>query len=153
MRTQRSRGILLVAVAVAVTAGVMADASAAQSPQAPSIKLAPCEPIPSVDGKDSFMAYCAVCHGADAKGGGPAAAALSTKVPDLTTLAQRQGGKFNPLAVQDAIAGTSKVPAAHGSSTMPIWGPAFRTAEVDRARAMLRVQNLAEYIRSLQQGT
>ena len=150
MRNRWSRGVVSFAVALAVVTGVTA-LSSAPGLQSPGIKLAPCAPIASVDGNDSFVAYCAVCHGADAKGKGPAAPALSTAVPDLTTLARRQGGKFNALAVQDAIVGTGKGPSAHGTTTMPIWGPAFRAAEPDRARATLRVQNLAGYIGSLQQ--
>ena len=151
MRTPWSRGAVPFVVAIALVTGLAALGAVASAPQPSSIKLAPCEPIPSVDGKDSFAAYCAVCHGADGKGRGPAVTALSVPVPDLTTLAQRQGGKFNALAVQDAIVGAGKVPAAHGTATMPIWGPAFHASEPDKARATLRVQNLAGYIGSLQQ--
>jgi mono/diheme cytochrome c family protein len=151
MRIPWSRGVVPLAAALAVVTGMTARGSSAPQPQPPTIKLTPCESIASVDGKDAFAAYCAVCHGADGRGKGPAASALKTPVPDLTTLAQRQGGKYNALAVQDAIVGAGKVPVAHGTTTMPMWGPAFHAAEPDRARATLRVQNLAQYIGSLQQ--
>ena len=151
MRTPWSRGLVPFAAALALVVGLTALGASAPESQPSSIKLAPCEAIPSVDGKDSFAAYCAVCHGTDGKGRGPAVTALSTAVPDLTTLSRRQGGKFNALAVQDAIVGAGKVPAAHGTATMPVWGPAFHASEPDRARATLRVQNLASYIGSLQQ--
>jgi cytochrome c len=141
--------VITLAAVFAVVTGVAVE-SGAPATQSPAIKLTPCEPIASVDGKDAFAAYCAVCHGADGKGRGPAASALSSVVPDLTTLAQRQGGTFNALAVQDAILGAGKVPAAHGTTTMPIWGPAFHAAEPDKARATLRVQNLAKYIGTMQ---
>jgi len=40
--------------------------------------------IYSVKGADLFRAHCAPCHGEDAKGRGPLASALKSKVPDLT---------------------------------------------------------------------
>jgi mono/diheme cytochrome c family protein len=151
MRTNWSRrGVGLLAVLLAVALGVAVRASSAQAPQAPTIKTVPCESIASVEGKDSFGAYCAACHGADGKGSGPAAPALKMPVPDLTTLAQRQGGKYNAIAVEHAITGMGKVPPSHGTATMPIWGPVFRSAEFDKARNTLRVQNLAGYIGTLQ---
>src|SRR6516225_5684036 len=45
-------------------------------------------------GKQTYTHYCASCHGADARGNGPAAVVLKTSPPDLTTLAKRHGGKF-----------------------------------------------------------
>jgi mono/diheme cytochrome c family protein len=100
------------------------------------------------------MAYCAVCHGKDAKGGGPAAAAMKLPVPDLTTLAGRNGGKFNYFAVEDIIRGTGKDPTkAHGTEDMPVWGPVFTAAISDTASRTLRIKNLVTYIQSIQQGT
>jgi mono/diheme cytochrome c family protein len=141
----------MLAVPLTVALGVAARGSSAQAPPAPTLKTAPCESIPSVEGKDSYTAYCAVCHGVDGKGNGPAAAALKVPPADLTTLAQRQGGKYNVIAVQDAISGRSKVPPGHGTTTMPIWGPLFRSADSSQERNRLRIHNLAKYIESLQQ--
>jgi mono/diheme cytochrome c family protein len=45
----------------------------------PTIKHVPLTPTSPVSGKEMFATYCAVCHGADGKGGGPAAAALKTQ--------------------------------------------------------------------------
>ena len=42
----------------------------------PTIKKVPAQAINSVEGKDNYQEYCAVCHGTDAKGNGPAAPAL-----------------------------------------------------------------------------
>ncbi|MBZ5572099.1 MAG: cytochrome c [Acidobacteriia bacterium] len=44
-------------------------------------------------GQQMYSAYCAVCHGNDGKGGGPAAEALKVPPPDLTVLARKNGGK------------------------------------------------------------
>jgi Cytochrome c len=45
-------------------------------------------------GKREFQRSCATCHGVDATGNGPAAAALLVKPADLTQLAKRHGGVF-----------------------------------------------------------
>jgi hypothetical protein len=52
--------------------------------------------IRSTRGADLFRAYCASCHGRDAKGHGPAAPALKATVPDLTVLAKNNGGRSCP---------------------------------------------------------
>jgi hypothetical protein len=33
---------------------------------------------------------------------------------------------------------------------MPVWGPIFKSVDADQTRATLRIQNLVEYIGSLQ---
>lgn len=122
--------------------------TAAQQPAAPTINRGQFNAIVSVEGKNNFAAYCAVCHGLDGKGGGPAVPALKVPVPDLTTMAKRYG-KFDELAVQNLISGVSKAPPAHGSMEMPIWGPLFRSQGSDQV-ALLRVRNLTAHIGTLQ---
>jgi len=106
--------------------------------------------IHSVEGPDLFHSYCASCHGASGKGGGPAAPALKAKVPDLTLLARRNGGEFPAAYVRDLITG-DKVPAAHGSREMPIWGPIFHQIETDVDRGNVRIENLVKYLESIQE--
>jgi mono/diheme cytochrome c family protein len=138
-----------VLVASAVTVGAAAQTPAGQNP-APTVKSAVAIPIISMEGGDNFSAYCAVCHGADAKGNGPAAPAMKVPVPDLTTIALRNKGKFNSIAVQAIIKGTHKLPTpAHGIETMPIWGEVFRGS--DAAATRLRIGNLVKYLESIQQ--
>lgn len=96
-----------------------------------------------------FRAYCASCHGADAKGNGPAAAALKTKVPDLTILSKNNGGEFPSAHVRKMIMGDDVV-ATHGSREMPIWGPVFHQIEWDVDRGYLRLENLVKYLESIQ---
>jgi mono/diheme cytochrome c family protein len=97
-----------------------------------------------------YVNYCAVCHGTEGKGNGPAADALKTPPSDLTVLSKNNGGMYPALKVASAIRGDSSV-AAHGTKEMPIWGKLFRTisgghqSEVDQ-----RVANLVTYIKSLQ---
>ena len=97
-----------------------------------------------------FEAYCAVCHGKDAKGGGPAAAALKTPPADLTTLAQRNGGKFPSMKVMSILRGQAGV-AAHGNQEMPVWGPVFWTmSQGHPSEVQQRVTNLTRYLESVQ---
>jgi mono/diheme cytochrome c family protein len=101
-------------------------------------------------GPDLYQRYCAVCHGKDGKGGGPAAAALKASPTDLTQLAKSNGGKFPLGAVRQSLGGGSSTPA-HGSEEMPIWGPVFRAMSPDENIAKLRVDNLLRYLESIQQ--
>jgi mono/diheme cytochrome c family protein len=105
--------------------------------------------IRSVEGPDLFRAYCASCHGVAAKGTGPAAPALKAKVPDLTLLARNNRGQFPAAHVREVIMG-DKVVAAHGSREMPIWGPIFHQIESDVDRGNVRLENLVEYLESIQ---
>lgn len=105
--------------------------------------------IRSLDGRDLFRAYCASCHGADAKGAGPVAPALKAKTPDLTLLASSNRGKFPRERVRQTITGDLVV-ASHGSREMPIWGPVFHQIEEDVDRGNVRVENLVKYLESIQ---
>lgn len=93
--------------------------------------------------------YCAVCHGKDGKGGGPAAPALKKTPGDLTTLSQRNDGKFPGPAVAQSINGEQSV-TAHGSKDMPVWGELFRQTGQNESEVHLRVANLTRYIEGLQ---
>jgi|SRR5579862_1421585 len=100
-------------------------------------------------GVDLYQRYCAVCHGKDGKGGGPAAAALKAAPIDLTQLSLKNSGKFPVGSVRQLLGGGSSVPA-HGSQEMPIWGPVFRAMNPNESIAKLRVDNLVRYLESIQ---
>jgi mono/diheme cytochrome c family protein len=104
----------------------------------------------TVDGPTLFQAHCAVCHGKDAAGKGPAASALRKPVPDLTRIAQRSGGQFPLEQVERTIAGEVVPSPAHGSREMPIWGPVFSQIEWDQDLGKIRIYNLAKYLETLQ---
>lgn len=116
---------------------------------AQTVKREPARPIASAEGVDMYNAYCAVCHGKDGKGGGPAASAMKTPVPDLTLLAKKNNGKFAATTVENTILGKSKM-AAHGDQDMPVWGPVFRATSSSDGMATLRSANLVKYIETLQ---
>ena len=143
-------GVVLVACGSAAYA--QARSTDATQPAAPKVTTAPCDPIQSIEGKENFRAYCAVCHGTDAKGNGPAALAMKTPVPDLTTMAKRHGGTFDFAAAEYIIRGTGKMATpAHGTSEMPVWGTAFAPPLANPATSSLRIKNLVRYIETLQQ--
>jgi mono/diheme cytochrome c family protein len=131
----------------AVVAGVALSVPAAAGAQ--KIERKPAQPIASVEGVDTFRAYCAVCHGADAKGNGPAAKALSKAPADLTTIAKRHGA-FSQSDVESTILGSSEM-ISHGTREMPIWGPVFRAVSGnDPSFAKLRLANVVSYLKSIQ---
>src|SRR5512144_687959 len=72
-------------------------------------------------GEQEFSRNCAVCHGNDGHGNGPAAPALRTPPADLTRIAERRGGKFPDAEIAAKIDGRFEV-IAHGSREMPVWG-------------------------------
>ena len=108
--------------------------------------------IPSLAGKDLFVAYCASCHGEDARGRGPVAPELKSKVPDLTQITSGNRGVFPRERVRDTIDGTQR-PVAHGTREMPVWGPFFSRIEVDTDFGKVRIDNLVRYLESLQEPT
>ena len=111
----------------------------------------PNRPARPVDGAKIFQYYCASCHGADARGHGPAAPALRHSTPDLTVISQRNGGKFPYQQVKDVIAGKGPAPLAHGNREMPIWGPVFHQVESDQDWGVVRLEAITKYIASIQQ--
>ena len=105
----------------------------------------PVSPLPMTSaacGEEMFQVYCSSCHGRDAKGGSG---------PNLTTLAKRNNGKFPALMVRETIRGETRVDE-HGPKDMPAWGVAFRyVGSGSRLEIDVRINNLTEYIRSLQE--
>jgi mono/diheme cytochrome c family protein len=105
--------------------------------------------IASIEGRELYQTYCAVCHGKEAKGDGPMAGVLKASPPDLTRIAARNGWVFPLTRVQQIIAGELQV-SAHGTREMPLWGPVFSQVARDRDLGRVRVYNLAKYLEQLQ---
>jgi mono/diheme cytochrome c family protein len=105
--------------------------------------------VPS--GRQMFKEYCAACHGANAKGRGPASASLRVPPADLTTLSRRHGGAFPEEYVTHVLRFGPGL-SAHGSSEMPVWGPIFQDVEhYNEAAVRQRIKNLCEYLESIQE--
>ena len=81
------------------------------------IKHVPVKPTSAASGQEMYTAYCAVCHGKDGTGNGPAAEALKVPPTNLTSLAKNNGGKYPSLKVAASIRGESQTPA-HGTADL-----------------------------------
>jgi len=140
--------ITIAVILVAISAFVVAQQVAA--PASTTVKHVPITNTPSDSGKEMFKTYCAVCHGTDGKGKGPAASAMKTAPTDLTTLAQKSGGKYPSAHVASVIRGQATLPS-HGSQDMPVWGPLFSSiSQGHEGQVQQRTANLVEYVETLQ---
>jgi len=106
--------------------------------------------IDSIQGPNLFKAYCAVCHGPNAKGDGPMAKSLKTAPSDLTRITTRNNGMFPLAKIRRIIAGEDALGAGHGTKEMPVWGPIFSQVAWDQDLGRVRVDNLARYLETLQ---
>ena len=139
-----------VAVALAMLFSFAIAQQAAPAQNAPAVKHVPIKNTSPNDGKSMFENYCAVCHGKDGKGTGPAASALKAPPTDLTALAKSAGGKYPAPHVASVIRGQATT-TAHGSQDMPIWGPLFSSiSQGHEAQVQQRITNLVDYVGTLQ---
>jgi len=130
---------------------VLASITMAAAQEAkPEVKHDAAAQTSPASGKEMFLSYCASCHGKDAKGDGPAAAALKERPADLTVLAKLNGGKYPMNKVTSVLRGqTNLVP--HGDQEMPVWGRVFWTLSGGSEGIVTqRIANLNRYIESLQ---
>jgi len=110
-------------------------------------------------GKMEYEGACAVCHGTSGRGGGPMAAQLKSRMPDLTVLARNNNGVFPFDRVYQIIDGRQAV-ESHGTREMPVWGRAFRMQSSlyfdgsvphdSESSARSRILALTEYLYRLQ---
>ena len=113
------------------------------------VKKVPARATTAVAGKDLFRQYCAVCHGQDAKGAGPAADALKKSPTDLTQISRRNNGKFPEERILANLKGDAGV-TAHGSADMPVWGPVFNNMTPNLNTAQDRIYALLNYVEEIQ---
>jgi mono/diheme cytochrome c family protein len=114
-----------------------------------TLQQRPVSPVEA--GRAVFAAYCAACHGSDARGGGPMSTELRREVPDLTKFALRNGGMFPSVRVSRIIDGRDV--RSHGSTEMPIWGDAFRNTPGGSTPEAIadRIAALTSYLEAIQQ--
>lgn len=122
--------------------------------------VAACAQVPSqrdvslMSGGEMYQSFCASCHGVTAVGNGPVAPLIKINVPDLTRIAQRDGGEFPTEDVRRTIDGRFDRPA-HGARDMPVWGWRLYSSTrsddaAERARVDGLINRLVDYLRSIQ---
>jgi len=121
----------------------------AANAQEKTVKKVPAKPTTAMSGKELFHEYCAVCHGQDAKGAGPAADALKKSPGDLTQLNRKNNGKFPEQSVLATLKGEGGV-TAHGSQDMPVWGSIFNNMSSNLNQGQDRIYALLNYVEEVQ---
>lgn len=102
-------------------------------------------------GEADYRHYCASCHGLDGKGRGTW---NGTRVPDLTQLRRKNGGKFPFEDVYRVVDGRSKLPWHQRRPDMPFWGQVFQEEETEPAaktKVEARIAAIVDYIRGFQE--
>ncbi len=109
-------------------------------------------------GRFEFDNNCASCHGALGRGDGEVGRTLKQPVPDLTTLASRNGGAFPAERVRRVIDGRDEL-KGHWGRAMPLWGLQYSSQAAEFYKGLAidpeafvkqRVDALVEHVRSLQ---
>jgi len=109
-------------------------------------------------GAREYKNSCQVCHGATGKGDGPFTEIMTVPIPDLTTIAHRNGGRFPIEEILKIIDGRVEI-RGHGFP-MPVWGTRFKAEAEDNlerwdvATELLvrsRILELAFYLHSIQE--
>jgi mono/diheme cytochrome c family protein len=140
---------MLKSLLVTAVAALLA-ASLSFADQSQSKVVIPVNKTSPTDGKQMYTNYCAPCHGVDGKGNGPAASSLKARPTNLTELQKDNQGKFPDTHIVAILQFGANVPA-HGSATMPIWGPILGTMNQQNAQEkQLRISNLSRYLESIQ---
>jgi mono/diheme cytochrome c family protein len=110
-------------------------------------------------GQKEYEVQCSICHGMDAKGNGVFGQALKVVPPDLTVLAEKNGGVFPAERISSVIDGRVEI-ASHGPRDMPIWGMRYAVDAAERfvdlpyaqeTYIRARVLLLVEYLSHIQQ--
>ena len=149
IRTLPVGGVLLVFM-ITMQASAQKTTVTVTARTAPKVHQNEIKYVSPIFGKQMYEAYCAVCHGANAKGNGPGAAALQPKPADLSTLSARNGGRFPKYHIRYLLTDLDLY-SDHAGSDMPSWGPAFKSLDKNQPEVVgLRARNLMAYLESMQ---
>jgi mono/diheme cytochrome c family protein len=103
------------------------------------------------DGAEIYRNYCFSCHGPGARGQGPFTFALRVVPPNLTTLAQRNGGPFPREQVRRVVEGVGL--RSHGDRDMPVYGSLLRRGRPGDAGAAALIDAVVTFLESIQEMT
>lgn len=106
------------------------------------------QPGPDATGDSLYRDYCWSCHGPAGRGAGPFTFALRTAVPNLRTLAVRNGGTFPREAVVRAISGVGL--PSHGSRDMPVYADLLRRVRPRDPGAGTSIDAIVSYLEQIQ---
>ena len=141
-----SHGICLAAIGAGLA---LVDATGSPAQTKDGASAPPVKPAGlTTDAVMLYATYCVRCHGKDGKGEGPMAPTLNVKVPDLTSLAARNGGVFPMARVEQDLSTKAPVSITHGGVVM--WAAMFASAGTDPALEKVRAHNLALYLEAIQ---
>ena len=102
-------------------------------------------------GSGDYQAYCASCHGANARGDGVIAKSLKKRPADLSQLTRRNNGIFPGEKIAKTIDG--RMPGSpHGDADMPAWGDVFAKSRESEGpeNAAVRIGTLVRFLEALQ---
>jgi mono/diheme cytochrome c family protein len=100
-------------------------------------------------GKAVYLTHCAPCHGADSAGASLGTNGVSSAIPDLTRIEERDG-RFDPIHVAVHIEGR---PSGKCTASMPCWQQRFtRVNGQDRACTFMEIYKLTKYLEFVQGG-
>jgi mono/diheme cytochrome c family protein len=129
-------------VPVAIAALVLAAGTVAGA----GVKRVSAPHLSTVDAATLYQAYCASCHGTEARGDGRASGMLSVPVPDLTRIAARDG-QYDAVHVSNHLRWQSAAP-----DTMPHFHQVLKSNYSDDGLlTVLAEYNLSKYLESLQE--
>ena len=106
-------------------------------------------------GDQLYQNLCAACHNFDGTGNGIACEALGISAPDLTHIADRNGGVF-PRRKVGRLIGSYAHGTGQEESVMPAWQPQFYYVRTGwssfqrEAHARNRIYELTRYLETLQ---
>ena len=144
---------MVVFLAVFVILGVVSLAASQEKIEPPYHDLNLAAPAGSVSGAELYKQLCPGCHGADARGVGPASPYCSVPPTDLTLLTKQNHGAFPDKKVTQILRyGTEK--PNQSTTYMPVWKPLLSTIHGESAELTeKRITSLTEYLKSIQPKT
>jgi len=101
-----------------------------------------------MNGAAVYAKFCTACHGPTGEGGGPLADTCKKPVPDLTTMAERNGGEFPRERVLTQLNDVT----TKRLSGMPAMRLKFRELGTDQARTRIVFSRLADHVGTLQKS-